>query len=187
MGVERADQIIKVYSPVAEDIDEALCNMDTENAKLRSEVGRLMLENDERVDQLNAALEKVERLEKALTEQRRRMGAEFDELQSKFRAAVNYAERLAGLFELHNLLPFLAKGECQCDTSVGMAPCESCAAREILNKRFPKAAQPAPDAAADDMAEMIAACDEVALLTPEGVVPVKPAPERPAKPAGGGK
>lgn len=37
-------------------------------------------------------------------------------------------------------------------------------------------AQPAPDAPADDMAEMIAVADEVALLTPEGVVPVKPAP-----------
>jgi hypothetical protein len=39
-----------------------------ELAKLRAEVGRLLVETDERVDQLNAALERVERLEKALRE-----------------------------------------------------------------------------------------------------------------------
>jgi len=35
---------------------------------------------------------------------------------------------------LHNLLPHIAGGECRCDPSVGMAPCEGCAADAILAK-----------------------------------------------------
>jgi hypothetical protein len=39
--MDRGDQIIRTYSPAAEDIDEALENMDEEIVRLRAEVGRL--------------------------------------------------------------------------------------------------------------------------------------------------
>ena len=41
-------------------------------------------------------------------------------------------KRLKEIFTKHNLLPFLAEGKCICDPDVGACPCESCAAREIL-------------------------------------------------------
>ena len=42
---------------------------------------------------------------------------------------------------LHNLLAFMAKGNCECDAEVGACPCMSCAANEIiieLNKALDK-------------------------------------------------
>jgi hypothetical protein len=69
---------------------------------------------------------------------------ERDALRTKLALLEAELQRLRELFELHNLLPFIAKGKCSCDASVGMAPCEPCAAQEILRK----ALHPAPAAAA---------------------------------------
>jgi hypothetical protein len=97
---------------------------------------------------------RVERLSAELEEVRTELNSEYCELDKR-------AKRLRELFELHNLLPFIAKGSCTCDASVGMAPCESCAAREILRRAAlaaDKPVAPAESRSAGRMHEECAGC-----------------------------